>query len=293
MPKVASPSIHLVPFDGTFSIANAPTSPPNGAPQKKKECEELMAEHVAEISKAQEKLFADDRYSLLLVFQAMDAAGKDGTIRAALTGVNPAGCQVFCFKAPSAEELDHDFLWRTARALPERGRIGVFNRSYYEEVLAVRVHPELLKREKLPGTIDPNVIWEERFETIRTHEQHLARNGTMILKFFLHVSKDEQKKRLLDRLEEPKSNWKFSTNDLAEREHWDEYMRCYEEALRATSRAWAPWYAIPADEKPYMRLAVCELIRDKLLSLNLEFPRVTKGQRDQLDEIRKRLESEG
>jgi PPK2 family polyphosphate:nucleotide phosphotransferase len=286
-----SPSIHLVPFDGTFSLASISTEPPPDAP-KKKEMEEIMAEHIKEIAHHQAKLYADDRRSVLLIFQAMDAAGKDGTVRAVMTGINPAGCQVFSFKQPSSEELDHDFLWRTSRDLPERGRIGIFNRSYYEEVLVVRVHPELLEREKLPGPRDQDTIWEERFDSIRDHERHIARNGTVILKFFLHVSKAEQKRRFMDRIEEAKSNWKFSIGDIEERRFWDDYMRAYEQALRATSRSWAPWYAIPADNKPYMRLAVCEVLRRKLESLSLKYPQISKGRQAELAEIKKQLERE-
>jgi PPK2 family polyphosphate:nucleotide phosphotransferase len=291
MSRRPSPNVHLVPFDGRFSLKKLSTTPPDDAPTKK-ECEDMLAEQVQHIAKLQQRLFADDRYAILLIFQAMDAAGKDGTIRAVMTGINPAGCQVFNFKSPSAEELDHDFLWRSARCLPERGRIGIFNRSYYEEVLVVRVHPEYLENQKLPGKIDRKEIWEQRFDSIRDHEHHLARNGTLVLKFFLNVSKQEQKRRFLDRIEKPEANWKFSLSDTAERERWDEYMDAYEEALRATSRSWAPWYAIPADSKPYMRLAVCAIIRDALDGLKLEFPTVTKERHDQLTEIRKRLEDE-
>lgn len=292
MPNHLSPSIHVVPFDGSFALKNVSTEPPDEAP-KKKDCEVQMADNVKSLQKLQEKLHADDRHAVLLIFQAMDAAGKDGTIRAVLTGVNPAGCQVYSFKQPSAEELDHDFLWRTVRALPERGRIGIFNRSYYEEVLVVRVHPEYLEKEQLPHPIDTTTIWEERFDSIRDHERHLARNGTVILKFFLNVSKEEQRKRFLDRIEEAKSNWKFSPADLRERDHWDEYMRAYEEMLRATSRPWAPWYAIPADSKPYMRLAVCEIITQRLGALNLDYPHTTKERLAELAEVKKHLEIEG
>jgi len=236
-------------------------------------------------------LAAQDRYSLLLVFQAMDAAGKDGTIRGVMSGINPAGVQVFSFKKPSALELDHDFLWRSAVRLPERGRIGIFNRSYYEEVLVVRVHPEILAGQRLPYSIDPQRIWEERFESMRDHEKHLARNGTVVVKFWLNVSRDEQKQRFLDRIDEAEKNWKFSARDVDEREHWDAYMLAYEEALNATSRPWAPWYAIPADDKKYMRLAVSEIIRDTLASLGLTYPRVSETDRSALLEARERLVS--
>ncbi|MCA9614568.1 MAG: hypothetical protein KC586_17550, partial [Myxococcales bacterium] len=241
----------LVPFDGSFSLSKMRTQPKKA--DRGKDAEErnegLLREHVAELYELQQKLFADDRFSLLLVFQAMDAAGKDGTIRAVMTGVNPAGCQVSSFKGPTHEELDHDFLWRVAKRLPERGRIGIFNRSHYEEVLVARVHPELLDAQRLPYRPEDGELWMGRFESIRAFEQHLARNGTVVLKFFLHVSKDEQRKRFLDRIEENDKNWKFNAGDVEERKHWDAYMAAYEEALNQTSRPWAPWYAIPADDK--------------------------------------------
>ncbi len=205
-----------------------------------------------------------------------------------MTGVNPLGCQVFSFKAPSAEELDHDFLWRTTRCLPERGRIGVFNRSYYEEVLVVRVHPEYLQAQRLPQT-DPEKLWQERFESIREYEQHLARSGVVILKFWLNVSKDEQRRRFLARLDEPHKNWKFNPNDVKEREHWDDYMRAYRDALNATSRSWAPWYAIPADDKDYMRETVAEIIVDNLKRLSLEYPTPSAEARAEFAEQRKLL----
>ena len=261
----------LVPHDGSFSLKKADTDPGKKAPDENA-CGRRLAECVAEIAELQQVLYAHDRYALLLVFQAMDAAGKDGTIRAVLSGVNPAGCQVTSFKTPSAEELDHDFLWRTTRHLPERGRIGVFNRSYYEEVLAVRVHPAFLAAQRLPDGAGKKEFWQERYESIRAHEQHLARSGTAILKFFLNVSKDEQRRRFLSRLDEPDKHWKFSEKDVAERAYWDEYQQAYEEALNQTSRPWAPWYAIPADNKDYMRLAVAEIVRDTLKSLKLEYP---------------------
>jgi PPK2 family polyphosphate:nucleotide phosphotransferase len=220
----------------------------------------------------------------------MDAAGKDGTIRAVLSGVNPAGCQVSSFKRPSAEELDHDFLWRTARRLPERGRIGVFNRSYYEEVLVVRVHPEFLKAQKLPEPPDPETIWEQRFEAIRRHEQHLAESGTAVVKLWLNVSHEEQRQRFLSRIDEPEKNWKFSTDDVKERVHWKNYMHAYEEMLRATSRPWAPWYAIPADDKPFMRLTVAEIVAETMESLDLHYPEVSDATRARLQEMRALLD---
>ncbi len=260
----------VVPFDGQFRVAEYNSSPSEQLGSRKA-LEKSLAKRVKEISTLQRKLYADDRYSILLVFQAMDAAGKDGTIRSVLSGVNPAGCQVFSFKSPSSEELDHDFLWRTARRLPERGRIGVFNRSYYEEVLAVRVRSEYLANQRLP-TVDNDSIWQERFESIRAHEQHLARNGTIILKFWLNVSLEEQKARFLKRLTSPEKYWKFSKSDLSERGMWSEYMAAYESLLNETSRDYAPWYAIPADNKPYMRLCVAQIIADTMAQLPLRFP---------------------
>ena len=281
----AAPHSFLVPHDSSLKLKKTATDPAKAAPGER-ECERRLAECVAEIAELQQVLYAHDRYALLLVFQAMDAAGKDGTIRAVLSGVDPAGCHVVSFKTPSAEELDHDFLWRTTRHLPERGRIGVFNRSYYEEVLVVRVHPEFLEKQRLPNGVGKNGFWQDRYESIREHERHLARNGTVILKFFLHVSKDEQRKRFLSRLEEPQKHWKFSEGDLAEREYWDDYQQAYEEALNETSRPWAPWYAIPADNKDYMRLMVAEIVRDTLKSLDLEYPRPDKEALSRYDEMR-------
>ena len=267
----ASPHPFLVADDNSFKLKEANTDPGKKAPSEE-ECERRLAQCVAEIAELQHVLYADDRHALLLIFQAMDAAGKDGTIRTVLSGVNPAGCQATSFKQPSAEELDHDFLWRTTRHLPERGRIGVFNRSYYEEVLAVRVHPEFLAAQRLPDDANGKKFWQGRYESIREHEQHLARNGTVILKFFLNVSGEEQRKRFLSRLEEPHKHWKFSEGDVAERKFWDEYQQAYEEALNETSRPWAPWYAIPADNKDFMRLMVAEIVRDTLKSLDLKYP---------------------
>ena len=278
----------LVPFDGKFRVADTATLAED-VPDKKGYKKKLAA-LVDELEELQRRLYAADKHSVLLVFQAMDAAGKDSTIRAVLSGVNPAGFQVHSFKQPSAEELDHDFLWRSAIRLPQRGRIGVFNRSYYEETLVVRVHPEYLKGQKLPDEIDLDSLWQERFKSIRDHEKHLARNGTIILKFWLNVSPDEQKRRFLSRIDEQSKNWKFSADDLKERKLWKKYMHAYEEALQATSRPWAPWYAIPADNKPFMRLEVANIIVDSLKQLNLHYPRISKAQRDELQEIRKLLE---
>lgn len=283
----ASP--YLVPFDGTFRVRKVGTHSQKGIPTKK-ECTERLHELGSEMDELQRMLYAHDRYALLLIFQAMDAGGKDSTIRAVMSRVNPAGCQVFSFKQPSSLSLDHEFLWRTTRCLPERGRIGIFNRSYYEEVLIVRVHPELLQRQKLPQPLNSRQIWAQRYESIRNHEKHLAHNGTIILKFWLNVSKQEQKKRFLSRLSEPEKNWKFSADDLEERKLWGKYMKAYEAALRATSRPWAPWYAIPADDKPYMRMRVADIIVKTLRSLRLRYPKVTKGQKAQFSKLRKKLE---
>lgn len=253
-----------VPFDGSFRVKDAPTE------ARWPDAEARLAAAGARLKKLQAKLYADDRFSLLLVFQAMDAAGKDGTVKAVMSGVNPAGCQVQAFKRPSEEELDHDFLWRVWRALPERGRIGIFNRSHYEEVLAVRVHPELLKGQRLPRIDDD--IFEERTQSIRAMERHLYRNGTIILKFWLNVGRDEQRRRFLDRLTDEDARWKFEAGDVRERGHWDAYMEAYEAALNETSRDWAPWYAIPADHKPTMRAIVAETVVEALEGLPLRWP---------------------
>lgn len=278
----------LVPFEGDFCLSEAPTFVDSVASKKtyRKRLEKL----VAELDDLQQRLYAADEHSVLLVFQAMDAAGKDSTIRAVMSGVNPAGCQVFSFKQPSAEELDHDFLWRSAKRLPQRGRIGVFNRSYYEETLAVRVHPEYLSGQKLPEPVNLDELWQERFESIRDHEKHLARNGTIVLKFWLNVSQDEQHKRFLSRLDDQRKNWKFSAGDLAESALWEDYMHAYEQTLNATSRPWAPWYAIPADDKPYMRLQVAEIVVETLKNLDLQYPEVSEKQLAKMQEMRKLLE---
>jgi PPK2 family polyphosphate:nucleotide phosphotransferase len=283
----AIPHPYLVPADHSFRTAVAPTRPPKSA-LSHKGCEKRLQSSIKDLDELQRQLYAHDQYSLLLIFQAMDTAGKDGTIRAVMQGVDPTGCQVFSFKQPSSQKLDHDFLWRTTRCLPERGRIGIFNRSYYEEVLVVRVHPEYLKNQHLPMPISPH-IWEERYESIRNHELHLAHNGTIILKFWLHVSKDEQRKRLLSRLKEPEKHWKFSQQDLEERKLWTQYMAAYETAMNATSRSWAPWYAIPADDKPFMRMCVAEIMTQTLANLDLHYPTVSKAQRQSLAAFRKDL----
>jgi PPK2 family polyphosphate:nucleotide phosphotransferase len=286
----APDSPYLVPFDGTFRVAAAPTAPEDDP--GKKECKKRLADHIDELRDLQRMLYAHDHHAVLLIFQAMDAGGKDGTIRAVMSGINPAGCQVFSFKVPSAEELDHDFLWRTSRRLPERGRIGIFNRSYYEEVLVVKVHPEYLDGQKLPADVRGASLWQERYESIRDHEKHLARSGTVILKFFLHVSKEEQRRRFLARLDEPEKNWKFSAGDVRERGYWDDYQRAYEDALNASSRPWAPWYAIPADDKPYMRMTVAEIVVRTLRGLGLRYPEVDPEERARFDEMRQILAGE-
>ncbi len=285
------PSPYLVPFEGGFRIADAATAPPDDAPGKKKAKKELEAE-VDALHEHQRCLYAQDRFSLLLVFQAMDAAGKDSTIRAVMSGVNPAGCQVYSFKQPSKEELDHDFLWRTAKNMPERGRIGIFNRSYYEEVLVVKVHPEYLAGQRLPDMPELDELWRQRYESIRDHEKHLARNGTVIMKFWLNVSKEEQKNRFIARIDEADKNWKFSGGDVKERGHWDSYMAAYQDALNETSRPWAPWYAIPADSKPVMRLTVARLVNQRLASLGLAYPTLPQDEIDELGMWRKKLLAE-
>jgi PPK2 family polyphosphate:nucleotide phosphotransferase len=242
------------------------------------------------MKRLQRLLAAGDRRAILLVFQAMDAAGKDGTIRAVMQGVDPSGCQVYSFKQPSNLELDHDFLWRTTCRLPERGRIGIFNRSQYEEVLIVRVHPNILANAKLPGEINLETIWDERLRSIRQQEAHLARNGTVVLKFWLNVSKDEQKRRFLARLNDPTKNWKYEPADVRERRYWDDYMYAYEQALNATSRPWAPWYAIPADNKSYMRARVAEIINQTLQSFGLRYPEPTESDREEFAQSRAELE---
>jgi PPK2 family polyphosphate:nucleotide phosphotransferase len=255
-----------------------------------KHYKKLLQEHIEQLSILQQMFYANDRYALLLIFQAMDAAGKDGIIRHVMSGINPQGCQVFSFKHPSPMELDHDFLWRTTVCLPERGRIGVFNRSYYEEVLIVRVHPEILRSQLLPERlIDAKDIWEERYRSIRDLEAHLHRNGTKIVKFFLHVSKEEQRKRFLDRIDDPTKNWKFSEADLKEREFWDDYMSAYEDCLAATSTRQSPWYVVPADDKPNARLIASQIVLDTLRGMDPRFPETTPERVRELKAIRKQL----
>lgn len=258
----------------------------------KDEARERLQAGCARMRELQERLYAQDRWSVLLIFQAMDAAGKDSTIEHVMSGLNPQGCQVYSFKAPSPEEIDHDFLWRTTCRLPERGRIGVFNRSYYEETLVVRVHPQILAGEKLPGALVGDDIWKERFQDIRAFERYLSRQGTLIRKFFLHVSKAEQKKRFLSRLDEPEKNWKFSSRDVEERGHWDEYQDAYEDAIRHTSTDTSPWYVIPADHKWFTRMVVADLIVEAMESLDLQYPGVDEAHKAELDKSRTLLENE-
>jgi len=281
----APDSPYRVPFDGGFLAALSPTSPPGGVPHDKA-IKKRQADLTERMYKLQDRLFAEGRRSLLVIFQALDAAGKDGTIRAVMTGVNPAGCQVSSFKAPSSEELSHDFLWRTSKQLPPRGYIGIFNRSYYEEVLVVRVHPKLLAGQRVPVPEDPEELWAWRMEAIRAHELYLARQGVTILKLWLHVSPEEQRKRLLQRIDDPDRNWKFNEEDIGERQHWDAYMRAYQAALNETSRPWAPWYAIPADDKDYMRWVAADLIVAALDRMDPHYPAVDEAQRVHLRALR-------
>jgi len=285
----------LVPSEGDFNLSSSPTSPPasyDSKKQSKKDYEKKLSKVIDDLHDLQRTLYAFDKHSVLLVFQAMDAAGKDSTIRTVMSGINPAGCQVFSFKKPSSSELDHDFLWRTNKCLPERGRIGIFNRSYYEEVLVVRVHPKILKYQNLPEKIDPKTIWKERYVSIRDMEKHLSRNGTVILKFWLNVSREEQKNRFLSRIDTPEKQWKFSSADIEERGHWNKYMQAYEDALNETSKQWAPWYAIPADDKPYMRYNVAKIIKKSLESLDLKYPKLDEESRNKLSQARKQLVEE-
>ena len=259
----------------------------------KEQYEDLLNEHVGQLSVKQQMFYADNRYAILLIFQAMDAAGKDGTIRHVMSGVNPQGCQVFGFKQPSAAELEHEFLWRAALDLPARGRIGIFNRSYYEEVLVVRVHPEILRKEGLPDeSLDEKAIWHDRYRSIVNWERHLYVNGTRILKFYLHLSKDEQRKRFLERIDDPEKNWKFSLADVAERKFWKTYMKTYEQCITVTSTRHAPWFVVPADDKENARLIVSQIVLDAFDDLNLAYPETSAARRAELLEIRKQLEKE-
>jgi PPK2 family polyphosphate:nucleotide phosphotransferase len=275
-----------------FRLADYDPADTYGLDIEKADANAMLASGVERLAALQEKLYAQDRWAVLAIFQAMDAAGKDGAIKHVMSGINPQGCQVHSFKAPSHGELDHDFLWRIAKALPERGRIGIFNRSHYEEVLVVRVHPEYLERQHLPKALVSKNIWDERFKSIRTFEHHLARNGVLILKFFLHVSREEQRQRFLERLQEPAKRWKFNMDDVAERKLWDEYMHAYEDAIRHTSRNAAPWYVVPADNKWFARLVIAEAMVDAMEGLKLEFPKVEGAALKELQRARRALEAE-
>jgi PPK2 family polyphosphate:nucleotide phosphotransferase len=259
---------------------------------EKEKAEKLLAKGVGRLAELQDRLYAQDKWAVLLIFQAMDAAGKDGAIKHVMSGINPQGCQVYSFKAPTSEELDHDFLWRTAKSLPERGRIGIFNRSYYEEVLVVRVHPEILEKQKLPKELITKRVWKERYEDIAAHERYLNRNGVVIRKFFLNVSKAEQKRRFLERLDRQEKNWKFSSADAKERGHWKEYMAAYEDLIRETATPHAPWIVVPADKKWFARLVVAAAVADAMEELDLQYPKVTEAQKKELGAARKVLESE-
>jgi len=259
--------------------------------KSKEQYQQLLQEHIQQLSEMQDLLYASGHYALLLIFQAMDAAGKDGAIKHVMSGVNPQGCQVFSFKHPSAEELGHDFLWRTTCRLPERGKIGIFNRSYYEEVLIVRVHPDILRGEGLPDELlDRKTIWQERYKSIVDLERHLHRNGTLVIKFFLHLSKNEQRKRFLKRIEQPEKNWKFSLDDMAERRFWKHYMKAYQDCLASTSTQEAPWYVVPADDKDNARLIISQIVVDALRDLKMTYPKPSAAFRQNLQKMRKALE---
>ncbi len=259
--------------------------------EDKPQAKEALATGIDVLAELQDMLYAQDNWAVLLIFQAMDAAGKDGAIKHVLSGVNPQGCQVFSFKAPTSEDLDHDYLWRCIKCLPERGRIGIFNRSYYEETLVVRVHPEFLEKQKLPAELVTKDIWKERFQDIRSFERYLSRNGVAIRKFFLHVSNKEQKKRFLERIEEPEKNWKFSANDANERQHWDDYMDAYEDMIRNTATKTAPWYVVPADNKWFTRVVVAAAVIDALDSLDLKYPKVSDGKLKELAAAKRALQA--
>jgi PPK2 family polyphosphate:nucleotide phosphotransferase len=263
-----------------------------GRLRSKEHAQELLQKGIAQLAELQSMLYAQDRWALLLIFQGMDAAGKDSAVKHVMSGVNPQGCQVYSFKVPSDEELDHDFLWRTSKCLPERGRIGIFNRSYYEEVLAVRIHAELLRREKIPDRLITSGIWKDRLEDVRAFERYLCHNGVVVRKFFLHLSRQEQKQRFLDRLEEPQKNWKFSAADVQERKYWDKYMKAYEEAILHTASEHAPWYVVPADHKWFTRVVVAAAIVEALEELGLAYPKVDAEKRRTLESARALLESE-
>ncbi len=286
------PDNYRVPDGASVNLKKWPTLV-EPAYDSKEDYERILSKQISKLSKLQNVLYADDRYSLLVIFQAMDAAGKDGAIKHVMSGLNPQGCQVFSFKHPSATDLDHDFLWRTTACLPERGRIGIFNRSYYEEVLIVRVHPEILEKQRIPGLPDdPDKIWKSRYRSIADLEHHLYHNGTRIVKFFLHLSKEEQRNRFIDRIDDPDKNWKFSAADVEERKHWKAYMKAYEECLSATSTEKAPWYVVPADDKENARLIISQVLLDTLKDMDLAYPEVSEEKKAELLEIRKGLEGE-
>jgi len=287
----AIPSPYLVPFDNSFKIKDFDTSPSkNGL--SKHDCKKRLTELSLSLSDLQRVLYANTKYSILLIFQAMDTAGKDSTIRAVMDSVDPNGCEVHSFQKPSIEELKHDFLWRTAGKLPPFGRMGIFNRSYYEEVLIVKVHPHFLQQQKIDKKEIDQSFWQNRYESILDHEKHLARNNTIVLKFWLNISKKEQKRRFLSRIDEPQKNWKFSKDDITERQHWKEYMHAYEDAISISSKPWAPWYAIPADQKPFMRMCVADIIVATLRSLGLNYPRLGPNEYKAFKSMRELLENE-
>lgn len=282
----------LVPAGKKVNLKNHQTDD-TGDYTDKKQAEKDLAKNIERMAELQDVLYAQNQHALLIIFQAMDAAGKDSAIKHVMSGLNPQGTQVFSFKQPSSEELDHDYLWRSAKSMPERGRIGIFNRSYYEEVLVVRVHPTILQFQSLPPNLkDDDDIWQKRFEQIRSYEDYLAENGVHVLKFFLNVSKNEQKKRFLKRINTPEKNWKFSAQDAKERGFWDDYMQAYEDALANTSTKNAPWYVVPADNKWFTRVAVSRIIIEKMESLDLQYPQVSEAHRQDLLEAKKVLESE-
>jgi PPK2 family polyphosphate:nucleotide phosphotransferase len=286
--KIKSKDFRVRP-GAKVKLKQCPTKVPPFCKSKRR-YKKLLEEHVEALSALQQLHYASHRYALLLIFQGMDAGGKDGAIRHVMSGVNPQGCEVFSFKQPTADELEHDFLWRTTRHLPERGRIGIFNRSYYEEVLVVRVHPEILRNQGLPEELsDEKTIWKERYQSIMDLEQHLHRNGTRVIKFFLHLSKDEQRRRFLERIDEPDKNWKFSLADIHERKYWKHYMQAYEDCLAATSTAHAPWHVVPADDKENARLIVSQIVLDAFHELKMAYPKATAKRRRELKSIRRRL----
>lgn len=289
--ELLAPEKMLVKPGDKVKLSNYDTA--YGGKLKKSDAKEILDFGIEQLARFQDMLYAQNVYALLIIFQAMDAAGKDSTIKHVMSGINPQGCQVFSFKQPSTEELDHDYLWRSFKALPERGRIGIFNRSYYEEVLVVRVHPELLEKQQLPPSAKGQHLWRQRFEDINNFEKYLVNNGILVLKFFLHLSKEEQKERFLERIDRPEKNWKFSVSDAKARGHWDEYQQAYEDAITHTNTSWAPWHIIPADRKWFTRLAVAYFIYDKLQSLDLAYPEVEPHHLERLKEAREVLENEG